>query len=578
MKNKGELKILGNLGRLSGSKLHRVKLPLEYINGREIDINGEKIVVKVEFIKANEVLDEKLKQADIFYNNFDLGVQAWEIGVKLSQYGVKLIEDLDDVFYLNPESPMFSNFNAGNVKRHLALADTIIVTNERLKKHVERFTDVRKGDDFLPIHISPNHLPNDGQWEYKPKELHNGKVRFGIYGSISHLPDWKLLKGMIKIIGNNKKFANQAKFVLAGCGNDVYWKEVKSWFKGLKCEVEYIPVAPADNYMSLLDHVDVVLAPLVEDEFSWNKSSLKIAECAMRDVFLVGSVPYAGKNLSCGIAVDPEDWQKWVWELLKDNNWYNLGKQFGEKNRNAMNFQQRIDNLLQAIAYCYTSEYQELDNFKIWGITFDENQYTEYIKYDNSDIKTIEQKSYLLEYNPIIDIIDNKINDFNGYVGVFSWKFSQKTGVSKRILEKVLKSVENDVDVIGLSPQYFNNNYLKISEEKHPGFIEILNLICNDLNLKVSEPKNIVYSNFFIAKKQFYKDFINNIIKPAIELMETKYKDIVWKDANYQWGLNKEELKKYTGLDYYPFHVFILERLLSIYLENNKQFKFKQLL
>jgi hypothetical protein len=571
MKNKGELRILGNLGRLNGSKLHRVKLPLEYINGKEIEINGEKVVIKVEFIKANEVLDVKLKEADIFYNNFDIGVQAWEIGVKLSQYGVKLIEDLDDVFYLNPENPMFSNFNAGNVKRHLALADTIIVTNERLKKRVERFTNVREGDDFLPIHISPNHLPNEGQWEYKPKEFHNGKVRFGIYGSISHLPDWKLLKGMIKILGNNKKFANQAKFVLAGCGNDVYWKEIKSWFKGLKCEVDYIPVAPADNYMSLLDHVDVVLAPLVDNEFSWNKSSLKIAECAMRDVFLVGSVPYAGKDLSYGIAIDPEDWQKWIWSLLENNTWYELGKQFGEKNRNAMNFQQRIDNLLQAIAYCYTSEYKELDNFKIWGITFDENQYTEFEPVFNQT----KEKAWRFEYTPIMEL-SNKMDNNDIYYGVFSWKFPVKTGMSKRILEKVIRN-QND-DVLGLAPSFFKHNYLSFSYLQHPGLKEILEKVCNKLQLTLpKEVDKVVYSNFFLAKGNVYKEYVNSVVIPALNYMENEIWEEVNKDAQYKSGLSREQLLKYTGLEYYNFVTFVLERMLSVWLYNHPEISFKQI-
>jgi hypothetical protein len=50
--------------------------------------------------------------------------------------------------------------------------------------------------------------------------------------------------------------------------------------------------------------------------------------------------------------------------------------------------------------------------------------------------------------------------------------------------------------------------------------------LCNDLNLKVKEPKYVVYSNFFIARTDIYKEYVNNIIKPAIELLETKYKEL----------------------------------------------------
>jgi glycosyltransferase involved in cell wall biosynthesis len=577
MKKQGELRILGNIGSKGGSKIHRVWLPLKHLDGQEINLNGEKAVIKVDWVEAGDNLDDKLKDADIFYNNFDTMVQAWQIGVKLNKYNVKLIEDVDDVFYLNPDSPSYSLFNAGNVKRHISLADTVVVTNERLKSHIERFTEKRGKDDFLPIHVSGNHLPNEGQWQYKPKEKHNSKVRFGIFGSISHYPDWKLLKGMIKILGNNKKFAQKAKFVIAGHGKDKYWTEILSWFKGLKCEVEYIPFTPSNRYMELLDHVDVVLAPLVDDEFSYCKSSLKIAECAMRDVFLVGSLPYANKDLSCGIALDPEDWQKWIWELLKEDKWYEFGVSFGEKNRNAMDFNKRIESLKDAIAYCYTSDYNVPENLSLYGITYNKDQYTEFNNYDNSEIKTITQNSFLFEYNPIIDIVDNK--EIKEYLGIFSWKMPFKTALSKKLVEKLFKEClksEEKLDIIGFSPTLFNKNYLSFTEKQHPGFMELFNLVCKDLNLEVKEPEHVVYSNFFIAKKEIYSEFVNTIIKPAIELLETKYKDLAWKDANYTSGLKGEELKEQTGLEFYTFHTFILERLMSIWLENRKDLKFKQ--
>lgn len=572
MKEKGKLIILGNLGNKGGSKIHRVLLPLNYLNNKEIEINGNIVKIEVIFTEnGDETFIKKLEISDIFYNNFSANEEAWKIGVLLTKYNVKLIEDIDDVFYLNPENPMYNRFNAGNVKRHLVLADTIIVTNERLKEHVKRFTEKRGDDDFLPIHISPNHLPNEGQWEYKPKELHDGKVRFGLFGSISHYPDWKLLKGMIKILGNNKKFANKAKFVLAGCGNDVYWKEIKSWFKGLKCEVDYIPTAPIDTYMSLLDHVDVVLAPLVDDEFSWNKSSLKIAECAMKDIFLVGSVPYAGKDLSCGIAIDPEDWQKWIYSLLENNNWYNLGKEFGEKNRKAMDFNQRIESLTQAIAYCYTSKYKELNNFQIWGITFDENQYTEFTPFFNQT----KEKAWRFEYNPIIEL-SNKMDNNDIYYGVFSWKFPMKTGISKKILEKVITGI--NVDVIGLAPNFFHNNYLQFSYKQHPCLEQLLKKVCDKLELELpKDVKKAVYSNFFLAKGKVYKQYVNEIIIPALNYIENEIWEEVNIDAQYKSGLSSEQLLKYTGLEYYNYVTFILERMLSIWLHNHPEISFKQI-
>ena len=206
-------------------------------------------------------------------------------------------------------------------------------------------------------------------------------------------------------------------------------------------------------------------------------------------------------------------------------------------------------------------------NYKIYSIVYDENQLHEYEKYDNSHIKSYEDKSYLFEYNCLLDIVDN-FNINEDYLGIFSYKFPMKTGLFKKKLFKILEQNSN-YDIYTFCPNRvkLKGQYLSFTEKVHPGFLELFIALCNDLNLKVKEPKYIVYSNFFIVRTDIYKEYINNIIKPAIELLETKYKEQVWKDSKYQ-GMEKQKLKQHTGLDYYPFHTFILERLFSIWIEN----------
>ncbi len=89
---------------------------------------------------------------------------------------------------------------------------------------------------------------------------------------------------------------------------------------------------------------------------------------------------------------------------------------------------------------------------KIYSIVYDKNQIVEYEKYDNSHIKTIEQKSYLFEYNVLIDVIDNH-NITEDYLGIFSYKFPMKTGLFKKKLFKILEQNPN-YDVYGLCPQH----------------------------------------------------------------------------------------------------------------------------
>ena len=212
---------------------------------------------------------------------------------------------------------------------------------------------------------------------------------------------------------------------------------------------------------------------------------------------------------------------------------------------------------------------------KIYSIVYNDEQVIEYQRYDNSHIKTIKDFSYLFEYNVLIDVIDN-FNVKEDYLGIFSHKFPFKTGLFKKKLYWLLEN-NPDFDIYGLCLQYnLKGKYLDFTEKVHPRFKELFYPLCKDLGLEVKEPEYVIYSNFVIMKTDIYRDYVNTIIKPAIYLLETKYKDLAWKDSNYK-GLPRDQLKLHTELDYYPMFTFVLERLLNMYI-NNRNFKFKQLM
>jgi hypothetical protein len=216
-----------------------------------------------------------------------------------------------------------------------------------------------------------------------------------------------------------------------------------------------------------------------------------------------------------------------------------------------------------------------MKNIKIYSIVYNDEQVIEYQRYDNSHIKTIEQLSYLFEYNVLIDVIDN-FNVKEDYLGIFSHKFPFKTGLFKKKLYWLLEN-NPDFDIYGLCLQYnLKGKYLDFAEKVHPRFKELFYPLCKDLGLEVKEPEYVIYSSFVVMKTDIYRDYVNTIIKPAIYLLETKYKDLAWKDSNYK-GLPRDQLKLHTELDYYPMFTFVLERLLNMYI-NNRDFKFKQLI
>lgn len=199
-------------------------------------------------------------------------------------------------------------------------------------------------------------------------------------------------------------------------------------------------------------------------------------------------------------------------------------------------------------------------NIDIYGICFKDTQNTEYKRIDNK-VSTIAEKSYLFEYNVILNT--PIVNDYTGF---FSWKFRAKTGMNKRVLFNLLQEKNyTEYEVINIC-EPLPKPYLEFTELNHKGFMELFANLCNDLGLKVSEPKHTIYSNFFIAKKEVFIEY-KNLLRYAIGYLETKYKKQAWRDSGYK-GLPKERLKEATGLDHYTMHTFILERLLSVWIDN----------
>lgn len=214
-----------------------------------------------------------------------------------------------------------------------------------------------------------------------------------------------------------------------------------------------------------------------------------------------------------------------------------------------------------------------MNNVKIYSITYSQQQPCEYVCYDNSHIRTIKQRSFLFEYNPIIDIIDNHYTSIKEpYLGIFSWKFGIKTGIFPKKLYWLLEK-NPDFDVYNFC-RPLSMPYMLFTEKVHPGFLERFTYLLSKLNIRYCEPKTVVYSNFFIARKEIYRDFVNTLIKPSIDIMETDdyLKTKMFMPCNYN-GLNSDKLKEFTGMEYYSFHTFVLERLFSFYLEQHQELK-----
>ena len=583
MKEEGKIKILGLVQKSTGSHFHRIVIPLTYLQGKEVEIEGEKYIIETNIIYREEnsfyFTEQDVKENDIIANNFNTLNNPAFLETLCEMHGTKRWLDIDDATHLpdnhiniKAKGKEMMNYSEQSLHRSISCADLVTCTNDYILSSIVNLASF--------IGTSENYLPDDGEFKVVEKSKRDGKIAIGVICSVSHYNDILSIRNAIQKLSDDSDIQKNCKWVVCGyIENDPLWTQIKNIFSGnSKMEVVTIPAKDPSEYMNLYDEVDILLNPLENTEFNSKKSALKLLECSIKEVVMLSSPVYLNKEFSGFVVCNKtKDWYQSIKKLIKNDEYLKIGKAMSEINLKDNHFDYRMDKLKIGIQHILQNEYKMDENLKVYGIVYKDDQFTPFIKYDNSHIKTVEQKSYLFESNPIIDIIDNQEFDSEDYCGIFSWKFIYKTHISKKLLNKSFMELKKEnFDVIGLSPDVLKGMYLKFTEDKHPGFLELFIPLCNDLGLQVTEPKHVIYSNFAIMKADLYKRFISEILKPAINLLETKYKDLAWRDSTYQ-GLTKEELQKASGLDFYPFHTFILERLMSVWLENHPELTFYQL-
>jgi len=557
-----KIKVLAITNEVSGSHFHRINYPLNKING--LDLDGKQI--EIEFKKFDQ--DVLKGEFDILVFHWSLEVSVQELG-QLQAKGVKILYSVDDFWQFSDTHPYYTspiavNYVQNMVIQNLLLADAVMVTTERLALQVMKYN--------TNVAILPNFLdPAD----YSLVKTESDKLRIGLLGSVSHVPDWKLLKGVINRIAKNKEIAEKCEFYICGVDeSDPAWKEVIKMFtvkKNLKVVIKNS--LPVDRYMELYNDIDVVLLPLESTEFNVCKSALKLMECTISKTIPVGSILYTGKELK-GIAVAESalQYEETILRLLDKTHRDIILNHIVNVNLKDADFQKRFENTKSLIGALVNEDLSpKIDNLDIYSVVYDENQIVEYTKYDNSAIRILEQKSWRFEYNPIIDILSKENKE---YIGVFSWKFLNKTGIMKNILLKTLQHKKfEEYEFINLSRRYWKTTkeYLEFSYNNHPKLEELLKRVLLHLGKEYNfDKENYTYSNFFIMKTENYKEYVEKWVIPALEFMENDKE--YFEDANYVSGIAPEKLKEMTGLDHYTFHTFVLERLICFYL-HEKQLK-----
>lgn len=201
---------------------------------------------------------------------------------------------------------------------------------------------------------------------------------------------------------------------------------------------------------------------------------------------------------------------------------------------------------------------------RIYGITYADKQ-TEYIPFVNDK----PEKPWRWENGPMISISDNLLHDLdqNDIVGVVSWKFGAKTGITRADLEAKMDGAK--ADVFSFSPYLGDHiHFMNWSDQGHPGIKDFIRRCCAYCGIKyTNDPRHVIYANQFLATKKVYQAYINDVIKPSLQLLEGDLWEEVNKEAGYTRAMRKDKLKSLMGLEFYNYIPFILERMMSQYAQ-----------
>jgi hypothetical protein len=190
------------------------------------------------------------------------------------------------------------------IENNILEADLVTCTNERL---AERIYPINKN-----VHIFPNALPfGEGQFLADKKE--SELIRIFWAGGCTHEHDLQLLQYPLQRLVGNKKI----KMVLGGYTDDEasrpIWNKMLNYFTANKRIPfdAYAGMRPTE-YFEMYENADIMLVPLVANNWSRCKSNLKLLEASVKSIPVICSKvePYS---------IDADAPVLWV---EKQSDWY----------------------------------------------------------------------------------------------------------------------------------------------------------------------------------------------------------------------------------------------------------------
>jgi hypothetical protein len=180
------------------------------------------------------------------------------------------------------------------------------------------------------------------------------------------------------------------------------------------------------------------------------------------------------------------------------------------------------------------------------------------------------------------------------YWGLLSWSvkwkapyfFCNLSFTGETLIEEI--KANPDVDIFCLNHAE-NNPIPFIKTDGHPYMEEIASLIFKEFGNIII--KNVycergIYMNANIIRSPIYSAYVKGFLNPIMAIMNDpsnkRLQQLLWRDSLYKTSEvnddRRERFKKSFGVQHYPLHAFVAERLMSYFLTlSPKQFKVKYL-
>jgi hypothetical protein len=177
------------------------------------------------------------------------------------------------------------------------------------------------------------------------------------------------------------------------------------------------------------------------------------------------------------------------------------------------------------------------------------------------------------EYWPMRRFLLNEKLDEESFYGFLSPKFQLKTNLTSGAVRAFMEKFENSVDVFLFSPSVHNSAYFwnvfEHGESEHPGLLRVATKLFERikpglrLGELVSDSRNTVHANFFIAKPRFWRAWleVNERMFAIAETPSDPLSAELCAATSYRGGKNV------------AMKIFIMERVATLLLTCDRTFR-----